>query len=286
MSKKVAVLFSGGLDSTYLVWKNLKEGNEVQPVYIEIQNNAAKTMLEKNRIELLFEKFAEEFNKSYDERKIHEIIYVAKVHITYSEYSLYFKQLPIWIFGMSFLQSMKVDEIQIGYVMNDDAISYLNEIKRIYMSYSGICKSMIKLKFPIIKSHKSEMVRELPKKYLNLIISCENPSIVGSEDEKIIKYRPCCECGACNRIISTNYYEIGEFPENYKERIIDIHVNELYRQGYKVYNNKGEEYYYKSFHEVYDESSSRQLEIPFAEFENDSEICQDDKFKVKSKCKF
>ena len=25
MSKKVAVLFSGGLDSTYLIWKNLKE---------------------------------------------------------------------------------------------------------------------------------------------------------------------------------------------------------------------------------------------------------------------
>ena len=50
MSKKVAVLFSGGLDSTYLVWKNLKDGNEVQPIYIEIQNNKVKSTIEKNRI--------------------------------------------------------------------------------------------------------------------------------------------------------------------------------------------------------------------------------------------
>jgi len=29
MSKKVGVLFSSGLDSTYLVYKNLKEGNKL-----------------------------------------------------------------------------------------------------------------------------------------------------------------------------------------------------------------------------------------------------------------
>jgi len=55
--KKVAVLFSGGLDSTYLVWKNLNEGNIVYPIYIEIENNITKTILEKNRIELLYKEF-------------------------------------------------------------------------------------------------------------------------------------------------------------------------------------------------------------------------------------
>lgn len=47
MSKKVAILFSGGLDSTYLVWKNLKEGNVVLPIYVEIENNEVKTTMEK-----------------------------------------------------------------------------------------------------------------------------------------------------------------------------------------------------------------------------------------------
>ena len=51
--KRVGVLFSGGLDSTYLVWKNLKEGNTVVPIYLEIANNEDKSKLEKNRIELL-----------------------------------------------------------------------------------------------------------------------------------------------------------------------------------------------------------------------------------------
>ena len=53
MSKKVGVLFSSGLDSTYLVWKNLKDGNTVVPIYIEIENNKRKTILEKNRIKLI-----------------------------------------------------------------------------------------------------------------------------------------------------------------------------------------------------------------------------------------
>lgn len=47
MNKKVAVLFSSGLDSTYLIWKNLNEGNEVFPIYITISNNENKTILEK-----------------------------------------------------------------------------------------------------------------------------------------------------------------------------------------------------------------------------------------------
>ena len=54
MSKKVAVFFSGGLDSTYLVWKNLSDGNTVLPVYVEIENNEVKTILEKNRMESVY----------------------------------------------------------------------------------------------------------------------------------------------------------------------------------------------------------------------------------------
>lgn len=41
--KKVGVLFSGGIDSTYLIWKNLKEGNYVIPFYVEIINNEKQT---------------------------------------------------------------------------------------------------------------------------------------------------------------------------------------------------------------------------------------------------
>ena len=76
MSKKVAVLFSGGLDSTYLVWKNLTDGNDVQPIYVEVENNQTKTILEKNRTDLLVQEFCKEFPG-----KIHDIRYMIKVNV-------------------------------------------------------------------------------------------------------------------------------------------------------------------------------------------------------------
>lgn len=105
--KKVAVLFSGGLDSTYLVWKNLKDGNEVFPVYIEIENNEVKSKLEKNRTKLLWREFENEFRKTdidYGDSPIKDIQYSVSVGVKAREDSLYFKQMPIWIFSLMFMQ--------------------------------------------------------------------------------------------------------------------------------------------------------------------------------------
>lgn len=262
-SKKVAVLFSGGLDSTYLVWKNLKDGNEVKPVYIEIQNNEAKTILEKNRIELLYKEFENDFNTN--ERKICRINYAVSAGVHAYGESLYFKQIPIWIFGMVFLQSLAVDEIQVGYVANDDAISYLNDIQKIYKSYQSICEPMIELKFPITKMKKWQMARELPKKYLNLTITCENPTIIGSKNEKFVEYEPCCECDPCKKIISSNYYETHEFPYSYEKGIIREYAKSLYSKGYRIIDKNGNDYF--GVMNVKDENiSPYQLKIPFEEF--------------------
>lgn len=250
MTKRVAVLFSSGLDSTYLVWKNLKDDNTVIPIYIEIQNNVKKTIMEKNRIELLMKEFKLEFNTEEHNRMIQSVEYAISVNVNAYEGTLYFKQVPIWMFGVVFLQSLDVDEIQIGYVSNDDAIPYLNDIKKIYKSYQSICEKMIPLTFPLSKMKKWQMVKELPKKYLDLIFTCENPHIIDStkENEKI-EYKPCCDCTPCRTIISTDYYETGDFPEYYKEKILDKKVNDLHRYGYRVIDGKGNDYEKK--YEVY-----------------------------------
>jgi hypothetical protein len=246
MSKKVAVLFSGGLDSTYLIWKNLKEDNEVYPVYVEIENNGNKTILEKNRIKLLVKEFRKEFTneKDYSGRRIHDIEYVLRVSVSTSESSLFFKQIPIWMFGTAFLQSLPVDEIQIGYVSNDDAISFLEDIKKIYKSYQAICEPMKRLTFPLSKIRKIEMANELPKQYLALIFSCENARIIGSEDAEIIDYEPCCGCSSCKHIIASNYYGLGKFPERYKKGIQIHHALALLGEGYRVLDKNGNDFQY------------------------------------------
>jgi 7-cyano-7-deazaguanine synthase in queuosine biosynthesis len=243
MNKKVAVLFSGGLDSTYLIWKNLKDGNEVTPIYVEIENNKVKSIIEKNRIELLYKKFLEEFRGSFfGESKIKNIEYVVNVNIKTFESNLQFSQMPVWIFALLFCQNLDVDEFQIGYVMNDDAISYLDDIQNIYKSYEAISLEMKPLVFPLTKMKKYQMANVLPKQYFDLIFSCENATIIGPEDGEIIQYEPCCECVPCSHIIESNYYNIGRFPENYKKNLLKHHANILVDMGCKVLTKDGEEF--------------------------------------------
>ena len=239
--KKVAVLFSGGLDSTFLIWKNLKDGNEVFPIYIKIENNKIKTILEKNRINLLYNKFFKEF-----ESNINEIQYVVNVGIKGSEDCLYFKQMPIWIFSLMFMQSMEVDEIQIGYVSNDDAISYLDDIQNIYKSYQAICEPMKPLVFPLTKWKKYAIFQDLPKQYRDLIISCENAKIIGDKKRKIIQYEPCCDCGSCKTIIKNNYYELNEYPKNYHKPLVDLYARQLRKLKYRVVDKNGVDYFEKN----------------------------------------
>lgn len=221
--KKVGVLFSGGLDSTYLIYKNLKEGNIVVPIYIEIKNNAIKSKLEKNRIELLYNEFKSEFGNN-----LQYIEYVLKFDVYGCAHNLAFAQTPVWIVGLVYSQCLGIDEFQIGYCMNDDAISYLDEIKDIYYSFNKInCEPLKPITFPLVKEHKSQMFRILPPQYKDLIVSCESPILL-NEDSKKIEYKPCCECAPCKRIAASNYYESNIFPEYYKNEIYGKIIRDLY----------------------------------------------------------
>lgn len=263
MTKKVAVLFSGGLDSTYLVWKNLTEGNTVQPIYIEIENNKDKSIIEKNRTKLLREKFAEDFNTNCT--LIREVENVATIHVSSCFNDLHFKQVPIWLFGILYSQCIGVDEIQIGYVCNDDAIPYLADIQKIYKSYASVTSTLLPLRFPITKKKKYEMADELPSKYRDLIYSCECPKIIGSPDADFVEYEPCCECVPCSHIIESDYYGLRHFPDNYKKNLLAARTRALRREGYKIFDEKGNEY--QSPYELL-KPEPYQLQIPFDYYNN------------------
>ena len=209
-NKRVGVLFSGGLDSTYLVWKNLKEGNTVVPLYVEIQNNGAKPKLEKNRIELLREMFNEEFDN-----RVEKVRYSLTVDIDMANDGIHLLQVPIWLMGMIYGQG-KFDELQAGYVANDDAISYLSDIKKIYNSYHTMVDDLVPLKFPLMKIQKWRIVQDLPEDYRNLTVTCEAPRIVGNEDAVILDYEPCGRCVACEKILNYNNFG-GGLSDKYRE---------------------------------------------------------------------
>ena len=109
------ILFSGGLDSTYLMWKNLKDGNRVHPVYLEIGNNTNKVTVEKQQIKLLAAEFEKEFDKHL------RIEYPTMFELNGFNYNVSFTQPLIWSLCMAFAVERGIDEIQMGYVMGDDA---------------------------------------------------------------------------------------------------------------------------------------------------------------------
>lgn len=201
--KNVAVLFSSGLDSTYLVYKNLEEGNHVLPIYAQIMNNENKTKIEKQNVQMLYHLFYEKYNN-----QIERPMFVSEVTVNGS-YELMFKQLPIWIFSILYLPFSEIDEIQIAYVMNDDAISYIDDIKKLFKAHKFLhrCKQP-KLVFPLTKTDKGTMMDHLPDNYKQYVTSCECPDLLPyhmrvnkPQLEKLQYYRPCGDCVPCQRII-------------------------------------------------------------------------------------
>lgn len=210
--KEVIVFFTGGLDSTYLIYKNLEEGNNVQPVYIEISNNENKTKVEKQNVETLVRKF----KADYGNDRIYYAKYPTEIGI-YGSHSMHYPQPFLWLMNALMIDTRGYDEIQLAYVLNDDAVSFVDDIKKIYNNklFDNFVSSerRNKLKFPLLKVSKNEIVKELPEKYLKYVNSCENPEIEKtrfrykySGGEFLISYKPCKYCTACKRLKNNNYY--------------------------------------------------------------------------------
>lgn len=235
--KDVAVLFSGGLDSTYLVWKNLKEGNRVTPYYTEILNNTDKSRIEKQQMARIVGVLRQEFGDLLEYPR-----YASKAELWLDvwENRLKFKQTPIWLMSTLYMNQSH-DEIQIGYVANDDSIPFLAEIKKTYKSMGWFLnegKHRPELTFPIYQMAKFEMLDQLPSKLKSLIYSCEAP-IVSDETEIInddslsfysgslmkffekdnenrpifLNHEPCGNCDPCRKILTNHYdYYVSSQP--------------------------------------------------------------------------
>jgi len=186
--KKILVSFSGGLDSTYLIYKNLKKGHQVTGVYITIENNIDKVKMETQQINKLQKLFEEEFPNLFTLKM------GMKVDAPTSG-DLILKQILIWLFSLLYQDSSNYDEVQIGAVMNDDMVSYLNDINKTWKSFKFLNPKHPNLKFPLSKTSKYVIVESLPEKYKSLVVHCEEPII--SKDSK--SFKQCGKCEPCKR---------------------------------------------------------------------------------------
>lgn len=224
--KRIAMFFSGGLDSTYLLYKNLKEGHKVTPFYVEISNNIDKCKIEKQQIVKIYNILCQEIT---DNNLVQPQI-ISKLEILkHYDNDLKFVQIPIWLFVTNYIAQHKYDEIQIGYIANDDSIPYVEDIKKTYKSMNWLFHDSShrpKLTFPLLKYTKRDMLDVLPPSILELVYSCETPflgdDLVNLSDvEKSSSYglreeflsnpehyqtfEPCGYCDPCKKILGNEF---------------------------------------------------------------------------------
>lgn len=188
---KILMLWSGGLDSTYLLTKLLADGNEVTPLYVHlISPKADREMAAVDKMWNIL--------KTQYPRQLNDVIIHQGPNITIN-YNPILAQPPIWLFGAMMYQS-HFDEVHIAYVMGDCAISFLDEIQSVWQSFSWMFPHhFAKLQFPLTKIDKLQEWRHLNDDIRNLITWCEGTQTADN----------CGECVPCRKM---KFYQL--FPSD------------------------------------------------------------------------
>jgi 7-cyano-7-deazaguanine synthase in queuosine biosynthesis len=208
MSKNILQLFTGGLDSTALLIKNLEEGNNVFPLYIRsCMINEDKREIEEKVAENIIEMLKKKgFDNVYNLLKTdidfldirglssaQPIVMILGIFYTVQN-GVYFAtnevvsidgarnnsyNFPVsyngWVKNKQQKTHIKFDEVQISYVAHDEALSFLDEIKNLYNSLLAFklefsyAPEIPPLTFPLIKHVKHELFFRYNRNYNDII---------------------------------------------------------------------------------------------------------------------
>jgi len=177
---KVLVPWSGGLDSTFMILELLNEGHKVHAYYIDVNRGSAQNKREQAAIEKIIP-FFEPYSFTY-----HGIGVSIDMHVCGNQILAYQFLWPLLL-----MANGDYDMIAIGYVMNDDAISFLNELETLMNGYKPFVKKMPKLYTPLTK---------FPKQYIwNNLREDIRKHVTWCETDKNLK-NPCRKCASCKRM--------------------------------------------------------------------------------------
>lgn len=189
----ILIPFSGGLDSTTLVYRALEKKEEVKLCYISIKNNSSKTQIETQQRAKIINLFREKYNCYIRDESGIEIDIQSNNMVS-------LPQVPVWIMGLLYSIDSSITEVRMGYCMNDDAVSFVEDIKKIWRSYQAISDSKLpKLTFPLLKRSKVQHVGELSENIFQETFFCENPNVFKVLTTNEDAWEDCGNCGACKR---------------------------------------------------------------------------------------
>lgn len=220
--EKILIPLSGGLDSTYLVYKNLKEGKIVQPVYIDIERcNENKSTIEKIQALKIYDKLLKEFGKKQ----------ILPMKILSIKLGGEYKQSSVWLKAIKeFIKENKIDEIQLGYIKDDiDENDPLEDFIKLNEKFES--ETNKKVTFPLLNIEKKDIIQILPSGISKLIFSCEFPKYeryFTNKGEEKLKIHTCGKCHPCQ-----------------KDMILQLHKTKTFKQFKNIHDED-----YKNFNEL------------------------------------
>lgn len=206
MSEPICIPWSGGLDSTYLVLKAIREGRTVYAPYFKLTNNEHKSAAELQARRNLLDEIDILADASKYGQLIAPIGPVANAE--FNENHTVLIQAMLWPVLVTAYCPTEVKEVWLAYVLEDHAVSWETEIKDLYAALSKFRgldgENALRVHFPIKKVDKDTIVDRLKSLTLQhellgeLIWTCENPRVQETEDER--KFTPCHHCKSCKNV--------------------------------------------------------------------------------------
>jgi 7-cyano-7-deazaguanine synthase in queuosine biosynthesis len=248
MKKNILQSISGGFDSTYLLLKNLKNDDVVYPVYISAKNiNPIKQHIELHVVIDLITNLQKQFSNLKDLK----LVPVSMKTIS----GLYSDQPILWLLGL-FYEAKKrdiYDEVHIGYIMGDIAVSLLAEMHRFWKSLFSFSLAfepytVPELCFPLVKYPKEYIIDSLEYTHRDIALgcwTCERPQIIkqkqrrndGGEIEAFIE--PCGECTPCKKLKSVSESLFNSmkrygavFHKNHFTDEVNVEMNKIIKNIY------------------------------------------------------
>lgn len=193
--KSVTLFWSGGVDSTYMLFWLLAHGYHVHTIYCDLNNNSFKTKREmwaRNKIRAWAEQNHPELVRQWEHVNDPVMKITAK-----APFRAALAQAPIWLIGTQF-QSTLPETYIMAYVNGDDALQYISAFNTIMQGYAMLADPYgrkAQLLLPMIGIKKSWFYEALRPLY-GMMTWCEMP---------VLKKN--CMCVACKR----HRYELGDF---------------------------------------------------------------------------
>lgn len=188
------ILFSSGLDSTYLVHEALKTGN-VHLLYVVGNFYDKKREMELTAREKIKQYFIDNPNSEY--RILSDTILQFEMGDTYHAFNgVSLSQPAMWLFpAMCHYKSGLHTSVQIAYVKNDLIIPFLDNLKTAWDALTKTIKfRQIPLLFPVAHVDKKDSYNSLPVALRDLVWVCDTPMVDGNRNPV-----ECKRCGPCRR---------------------------------------------------------------------------------------